>query len=384
MRVYFFQPKNFNRTQNRTNPFFDPIIRICEGNGIEWRIYNPGKRSKCGYPCSRTRDSRFLRKAVFFFAKCLGRLMKHKTEYEIDRICGRIWNALTFGRYRADIYITIASELYGVLPGINPCAKIVDVMHGIFFPGHSDYLSPDGSVSPSLKRMKERDVWVAGEGYRRMFLRKEQDSSWVERHIKVTGVASGYEQKPLAAMEKTPARLFVSLQINNGLPYEGNLERFEMIVEFMRKVAPKGIWNGYPVLIKHHPRFRDCFDMSPMLEEFPSLQFVETRDWRELSREVLLHATIDSTTAFDFAAYGVPTYFILDGSKRDRETSFIWHETFDYPLWGKSVLEIATAMEKDLAGVSDAMVRWFRTFYGPVDEKSILCELTGGPESLVR
>ena len=149
MKIYFVQPKNFNRTEKRTNPFFDPIIEVCEENGIEYLIYNPGRKSRTGYPRKKVRDSRHLRRFVIFFSKYFGRFIPGGAEYDIDRMAGRIWNLLTFGRDRADIYITVADELYGALPGLNPKARVVDIMHGIIYPGHEKYLAPEGG-RPSI------------------------------------------------------------------------------------------------------------------------------------------------------------------------------------------------------------------------------------------
>ena len=49
MKIYFFQDNSFFRTKEGTNPFFDPIIRVCEENGIEWKVWTTNSTKKCSY-----------------------------------------------------------------------------------------------------------------------------------------------------------------------------------------------------------------------------------------------------------------------------------------------------------------------------------------------
>ena len=38
-RVLFYYPQHFNRSANGTNPFFDPLIKICEKANIPYDVY---------------------------------------------------------------------------------------------------------------------------------------------------------------------------------------------------------------------------------------------------------------------------------------------------------------------------------------------------------
>ena len=48
MKVVFIQPGQFLRTSRKTNPFFDPIIEVCQKNGIDWELYLPSVQVENG------------------------------------------------------------------------------------------------------------------------------------------------------------------------------------------------------------------------------------------------------------------------------------------------------------------------------------------------
>lgn len=56
MKVVFIQPGQFLRTSRKTNPFFDPIIDVCQKNGIKWELYLPSVQVETGYPKDHVRD----------------------------------------------------------------------------------------------------------------------------------------------------------------------------------------------------------------------------------------------------------------------------------------------------------------------------------------
>ena len=50
MRIHFFQPEQFNRTENKTNPFFDPLIEVCQHNNIPYKVFIAEKQqTRNGY-----------------------------------------------------------------------------------------------------------------------------------------------------------------------------------------------------------------------------------------------------------------------------------------------------------------------------------------------
>ena len=371
MKIYFVQPKNFNRTEKRTNPFFDPIIEVCEENGIEYLIYNPGRKSRTGYPRKKVRDSRHLRRFVSFFSKYFGRFIPGGAEYDIDRMAGRIWNLLTFGRDRADIYITVADELYGALPGLNPKARVVDVIHGVFNPGHWAYLDVDGRVSSFLRMAKEREIWVTGKGYKDIFMRKERDNNWVDRHIKVIGDVVGHKNFSVKNVDLRRKRMLITLQINNGCTFKENKYRYKKIVRFLREFSSGGMWNGFPILVKNHPRFNDCYDISEMMKEFPLLNFTD-ESFDKFDSDVFMHVTVDSTSAFDMAAYAIPTYFLYEDADNDALISEIWKDTHDYPYWGLSFSELVAKFESNSQESMRILLDWFKLYYKPIDKSVIL------------
>ena len=261
--------------------------------------------------------------------------------------------------------------MYGALPGINPSARVVDILHGVFNPGHWEYLDSDGKVSPFFKMAKEREVWVSGNGYKNIFLREEKDLDWVDRHIKVIGDVVGHKRFSIQDVNLRRKHMLITLQINNGCTFEENKYRFEKVVCFLREFSAKGMWNGFPILVKNHPRFNDCYDISGMLKEFPSLNFTD-ESFDKLAGDVFMHVTVDSTSAFDMAAYAIPTYFLYEDADRDALISEIWKDTHDYPYWGLSFSELVAKFESNSQESMRILLDWFKLYYKPIDKSVIL------------
>lgn len=373
MKVAFYQPRHFNRTERKTNPFFDPIISVCEKNGIPYRIYQPYRRPDTGYP--KVYSSQYLRKFVRLFRWSVGRFLRDKKEHEIDRLAGKVWNVLTFGRHRADVYVTIAAELRNVLSGVNPMGRIIDVQHGIIYSSHAGYFADGGRLLPDLAKDRNLEFWVYGRGFASQFLSNPANSSAIDGRVKVIGDVTGHAVSSWNG--GTPRALFVSLQLTSECTYEENKAMYLRTVEFLRRAAPGGMWHGMPVLLRHHPRYNNCFDISPLLKEFPCVK-IDERTLGEIACDgVAVHATLDSTTAFDVAAYGVPTYFIGSENAVAADLVSIWNVAFSYPYWGLSFDGMADLAVSRPDEVSETLLKWFKSFYSPLDENAIYRALTG-------
>lgn len=369
MRVFFFQPKAFNRTERRTNPFFDPIIKVCADNGIEYRIYQPYRKNESGY--AKMYSSKCLRKFVCM-VKWLVRIFTERfTEVEQERIAGRIWNWLTFGRYKADIYITIACEFSGVLRGINPHAKVVDVQHGLFCRQHWGYLNRDGTIADFLRQFPEREIWVAGEGYREILLQRPENREWVGEHVRVGGDFLGHEltQSWVDASDRDGCILF-SLQLTGELTDDGNVKVFEQVRKVLREIKDGGV-DCAKIVLRHHPRYKGFPDVAPLFEEFPGIR-VSGDPLKTILEKTLIHVTLTSTTAFEAAAGGVPTYIPRSYKECFLSEDFDWHEDFQYPFWNLSFGELMRLVRQSRQEVVDAMHNWFRKYYQPINESHIL------------
>lgn len=370
MKVAFFQPRHFNRTERKTNPFFDPVVEVCREAGIPYRIFQPYRHPDTGYPV--VHSSQYLRKFVRFFRWSVGRLLKGRSKAEIDRLAGKTWNLLTLGSWRADVYVTIAYELHAVLPGINPKARIVDIQHGIICPGHWGYLDSNGKVSGFLLSHPEREVWVSGEGYRRLFLRDEHFASWVATHVHVIGSPAIMEHQPNSTAWHG-GRVLISLQLTSELDRLGNEQYLNAVCGFLREYVSQG-GSLKLVTIRHHPRYNNCIDISDMLKEFTGIH-LSSEPFSIIIQNTAIHVTVDSTTAFDAAAYGVPTYFI-----KNKATSchVRWDADFCYPYadWHFTRLESDVKARPD--EVCRAVQTWYGKYYAPFDPAAVRALLQDG------
>ena len=136
MRIDFYMGPEFLRTKQNTNPFFDPIIKVCEENGIEWRVMFPKKPKVCGYPASRIVSFGIWQKVSVWFWRVV-HLFWHVPAWRINLLYGRIlgW----FGILKSEFAITIAGWMATELKGANPTSRIVDVQHGVIYSQHGGY-----------------------------------------------------------------------------------------------------------------------------------------------------------------------------------------------------------------------------------------------------
>ena len=361
MKVLFFQPKHFNRTAQKTNPFFDPIIRVCEDHGVPYRIYQPYRHPDTGY--RKVYSSQYLRKFVRFFKWIVLPFAKNCPECELERKAGVLWNVLTFGFYRADIYITVAAELAAVLPGINPKARIVDVQHGIIYSSHAGYFDCDGRLMDFLKMCYQREFWVYGKGFADQFFTNAENAKELGDRVHVVGDILGHKECSIVNNEENQKSLLVSLQLTSECTQCENDDMYQRTVAFLRGISTNGLWNGFPILLKHHPRYNNCFDISSLIKEFTQVQFV-TDDWGVISKKICVNATLDSTVAFDLAAYGIPTYFIGSDMEESTSCADIWRSDFKYPYWGMSFDRIANLMAEQHDETKVVLNRWFSDYYG--------------------
>lgn len=69
--------------------------------------------------------------------------------------------------------------------------------------------------------------------------------------------------------------------------------------------------SGYFIKLKHHPRYNDVIDISDILEKYRNVE-ITTQSLDKLASKCLLHVTWYSTTVFEYASYGVPSYILSD------------------------------------------------------------------------
>ena len=71
MKVLFIQPENFLRSTRKTNPFFDPIVKICETNGFDWELWLPSITCEHGYSVEHVKSYSRINKVAIWIYRAL-------------------------------------------------------------------------------------------------------------------------------------------------------------------------------------------------------------------------------------------------------------------------------------------------------------------------
>ena len=370
MKVYFFQPGQFNRTPQKTNPFFDPIIDVCKKHGITYRVWcmerHPGES---GYGAHWGLSS-----CLFIYDIIALRFIKwfHLPERPVFKFFGWIANVLTLGRYRADICITVAGVHLELLQGIAPHARLVDLQHGVIGPGHEGYFENVWKLKGRLRNNLQREYWLYGEGFKSLFLREKDNRAFLKDRLYVIGDVlelrrgSGRSSDLNQNLRKS---IVFSLQYTNSLSIRQMDALTDGLKSILQQIETMGIHRHYQVLFKHHPRYENCYDLTTLLERFPWVK-VTCLSMNELVGMAFYHITAYSTTAFEYAAAGVPTMFYWDVVNPEGKRYF--YDTFSYPI--PSNVDIMFSLMNDCATLcrcQEKVKKWYRRFYCRFSESKL-------------
>lgn len=367
--VVFYYPDHFNRSADGDNPFFKPLKELCRRNGIEYLCLEESAIDG-RYPTDR---SSIKADVLFWFVWLMHKVMTKglgKSFHVSDKASGRLFDILTFGRFRAKTYITIANSMIDVLGEINPYGNVYDLQHGIIYRGHPGYFAESGGLrEPFL--LHNRRVLLWGSLYKRN-LKNLPDGIDPDDKFIVVGYPM-YREIEVADSDKKK-RIMVSLQFTGDIDADTSAGMMEMLEEFIEEAVSQ----GYEVLMKHHPRFAGEVDMAPLLEKYAGRVSLITRPLDELAGDVRLHVTWGSTTTMEYAAYGVPTLFLRD-NRFDWATDMFYGQ-YAYPLYdGMTAADVLTrASDPDAYGRDCKTVKeWYESAYSPLNEGLLLKILKG-------
>ena len=356
-RVLFYYPQHFNRTAQGTNPFFDKLLETCDKCGVSYRLYEEPDRGtdKPRNPKARKADLFFflvtlIRKVVSVFSK--------KDFYHREKTVARILNLITLAYYKAPIYITISGSMFHLFAELQRGAKVFDMQHGVLMKSHATFFS-EGNYrlrnqfdNPSLHWM----MW--GTGYSDLFSRGEDT-------LKGRVHTIGYPVVTNKEIEYTKNKVaLVSLQYTHDwdIPF---LERQKRLLD---DTLSHFVGTGYKVLVRHHPRYNNVIPVEDVLGKYDFVSLT-TLPFSQLVNEVSVQVTYNSTTAFEYAQYGIPTIFMSNDEFRHQDN--LMYREFMYPLFeDKSVSEALKYLQNH--DVVQAMKNWYELFYSSFDEEAFL------------
>ena len=367
--VMLYYPRHFNRSADGHNPYFAPIVALCEEQGLKWiAIEEPDDATSC------PRDERSIPGDAFFFLvtalrKVIRWFAPHATCYDIDRRVARIVDALTFHRLRARRYITISNSMLYVLSELNPNGRAYDLQHGVIYNGHGGYFTSADHLHKGIAQGR-RGILLWGPLYREAF-RRALTAEQFRRNVRVVGYPIPTASAQLSHSERR--HIVISLQIT------ADSEAWRTHSPLMLRHCLNQLRDcGYPVLLKHHPRFNNVADLTDILPTFPFASFT-SQSLAELASAALLHITWSSTTTFEFANYGVPTFLLHDDLLPFGKTLF--YDQYSYPLYrGMTLREVVETLtdSEQYAHACRSVKDWYDSAYAPFDRslmtKILLCD----------
>lgn len=366
MIIHFFQPELFNRTEQKTNPFFDPIIDVCRTNDIQYRVFIAEKKaSPNGYRNAAGNSW------ILVWPEILGfRLIKwfHLPSRLVWRFLGAVMNLLTFGRYRADICITVAGVHMEILQGIAPRARLVDLQHGVIYHDHPGYFDSNGKLRQGLIENIQREYWLYGTGYKNVFFSNPENANILDNKVHIVGDVLGWAVKNAKRNIGKKNAFVFSMQLIETEGKIANIPFYHALEEFLQKVAEYKLHERYKVFLKYHPRHGNI-DITDILRHYP---WAESIDYPtvELINCCVYHFTASSTVAFEYAANGIPTLFLNEKGRA------IFHQEFQYTAvkcWEDvfNALKFPEIMEKQCEDVK----QWYQRFYCHFTEKNCIALL---------
>lgn len=370
MVIHFFQPDQFNRTERKTNPFFDPIIAVCERERIPYRVFcAEWHRSESGY------GKKWGNSWILVLADMLARRFTkwfHVPSRLSFLFWGRLANILTFGYYRADICIVAAQMHLEILQGVVTKARLVDLQHGVIYSRHNGYFDSHGCVQEFLSSNRKLEFWLYGEGYKRIFLCQSKNRVMLEGRIHVVGDVQR-AGKPGYITQKARTKILLAFQFTPDFPSPMLQQMKRLWEDFLDANRTVIEAEHLTVLIRHHPRFADVIDMSDWGSRYPWLS-VDARPMEEVLAETRCCVTINSTVVFDAAAEGVTTV-LLDGTPLG--WSNIFRDEYTYPFAETDLGTMMTLLRESPTIVSERLALWYNDYYTKFDEGRLLKLLLG-------
>lgn len=361
MKILFYYPQHFNRSAEGTNPFFDELLKVCDEAGIQYDLMEEpdGGTDRPRNPHAKKAD-RFFR--TVWFLRNLAKLFS-RDFYKRERIAAKMLNVLNFGKYRYDKYITISGSMFHFFAALNPKARVYDMQHGVLGKFHTTFFDDKKKLRQQFYNPQLH--WLFwGKGYDECFIRGEEQLLKDRTHV--VGYPLPVEDK-IANADGRNVILF-SLQFTADWDKE-MLQRQKKLFEQQVSVLEDC---GYEVLLRHHPRYNNVINIDDVLQKYPYVK-VTKAPLSELLDKVLLQITFNSTTAFEYAQMGIPSFFMHNDQFPHCDN--LMYEEYLYPLYeNKSLREVVDHLATSEAFATDGKIvnEWYNRFYTPFDKEAFL------------
>ncbi len=367
--VLFNYPQHFNRSMSGENPFFQPLVAACLNSGLRVCLIE-----EPDFGTDKPRNHKalkfdFLFWHVIILRKIYLKIKPNSSQDETDKFAAKFVDFISFGKFRAKAIITISNSNIRFWSSLNKNAKVFDMQHGIIYKNHPGYFDADGGLYDVMKRPNV-NVLFWGKGYEDNFIRGDEEALAGRTHVVgYPVVVDGEHRHREGPVDNSAKRsVVVSLQFTNSLSAHGLEDMKNALARFLDKTSEMPV----KVLLKHHPRYNNCISIDDLLQGYHNVELTDL-PLCDLLDKTLLHITFNSTTAFEFAQFGIPTYFIpCDGIPA---TGSLFYKEYGYPLYASdSIADVFARLTSsdNYKTDSDIVYRWYLRFYSPFDETEFL------------
>lgn len=361
--VLFYYPQHFNRTAQATNPFFDRLLETCDKYGISYHLIE-----EPDWGTDKPRNPKAIKGDAFFVLVLVVRKVVNKIFHgdfwQKEKKVARIVNALTFGRLIYAKYITISGSMVHLFAAMNKKGDVYDMQHGILYKQHPTFFDENEKLRPNYYGHNLH--WLFwGRGYERCFCRGEEQLFEGRTHVTGYPIMSSLKANMMASTDKV---ILFSLQFT----HDADLPELEREKVFFENALQQLQGAGVHVLLKHHPRYNNSISIDDWFDKY---DFVELTNlsMQELLPQVMLQVTLNSTTSFEYAATGVPSFFIDSEGHLTRGALF--YTEYNYPLYKEMTLrQVVERLQNEDNRKQDATIvkSWYREFYDDYNEDAFV------------
>lgn len=362
MKILFYYPQHFNRSAQGTNPFFDELLKACDEAGISYVLMEEPDGGT-----DKPRNSRAKKADGFFrtvwFLRNVAKLFS-RDFYKREKIAAKMLNVLTLRKYRFDKYITISGSMLHLFAALNPKAQVYDMQHGVLYKRHPTFHDENLQLRPQF--FNPQLHWLLwGKGYKDCFIRGEEDL--LDDRTEVVGYPVKVKEGQLAKADGRDVILF-SLQLTADWDWD-MLEKQKVLLDEHLAML-EGC--GRTILLRHHPRYNNVINIDDVLLKHPFAK-ITAAPLSELLDKVLLQITFNSTTAFEYAQMGIPSFFMHN--EQFPHSKNLMYEEYLYPLYeNQSLREVVEHLSTSEAFATDGKIvnEWYNRFYTPFDKGAFL------------
>lgn len=364
-KVLFYYPQHFNRSAHGTNPFFDALLETCEKNGISYKLIEEPDwgTDKPRNPKALKGDTLYL--LILVLRKMVRCLRPGKPFYLNEAIVARILNVLTFGRLLYSKYISISGSLNELFLALNPKGQVFEMQHGIVYHNIISFFEKDGRLKEAYKNPNLHFLFW-GEGYRQSVIRGHETELAQRTHV--VGYPVAVDKTPDSNVNDEDKVILISLQFTADWDMPMQMQVKQMLIECLEELRS----SGRQVLLKQHPRYNNAIDISDIYQRFDFVR--ETHEsLGKLICKTFLHVTYFSTTAFEFAAEGVPSFF-MSNCNFSLERNLFYSE-YGYPIFKEVKVGAVIAemrQQSNYKAYSARVLKWYHSFYTSYKEVNFI------------